>query len=107
MPLTQYGTDVIKFGAVTTNNNFVMASDLTVTRDGASLAVKQSPTVNDNGDLRQINMASAPTADMQIATKKYVDDKEFILQSTTPGSSKKFKITVDDSGVLSAAEVTE
>lgn len=107
MPLTQYGTDVIKFGAATTNNNFVMASDLTVTRDGAFLAVKQSPTVNDNGDLRQINMASAPTADMQIATKKYVDDKEFILQSTTPGSSKKFKITVDDSGVLSAAEVTE
>lgn len=107
MPLTQYGTDVIKFGAVTTNNNFVMASDLTVTRDGAFLVVKQSPTVNDNGDLRQINMASAPTADMQIATKKYVDDKEFILQSTTPGSSKKFKITVDDSGVLSAVEVTE
>lgn len=33
--------------------------------------------------------------------------KEFILQSTTPGSSKKFKITVDDSGVLSAVEITE
>lgn len=39
--------------------------------------------------------------------KKYVDDKEFILKSTTPGSAKKFKITVDDAGTLSAAEVTE
>lgn len=30
-----------------------------------------------------------------------------ILQSTTPNSTKKFKITVDDAGTLSAAEVTE
>lgn len=74
MPLTQYDTDVMKFGAVTTKNNFVMAADLTVARDVAFLVVKQSPTVYDNGALRQINMASAPTADMQIATKKYVDD---------------------------------
>lgn len=33
--------------------------------------------------------------------------KECILQSTTPNSTKKFKITVDDSGALSAVEVTE
>lgn len=29
-----------------------------------------------------------------------------ILQSTTPNSTKKFKITVDDAGILSAMEVT-
>lgn len=29
-----------------------------------------------------------------------------ILQSTTPGITKKFKITVDDAGALSAVEVT-
>lgn len=29
-----------------------------------------------------------------------------ILESTTPGSTKKFKITVDDTGALSAVEVT-
>lgn len=39
--------------------------------------------------------------------KKYVDGKEFILQSTTPNSTKKFKITVDDTGALSAVEVTK
>lgn len=34
-------------------------------------------------------------------------DKEFILTSSTEGSTKKFKITVDDSGVLTATEVVE
>ena len=63
--------------------------------------------LNASGKLEQQTMASAPTEDMHIATKKYVDDKECILQSTTLGSVKKFKITVDDSGALSAVEVTE
>lgn len=57
--------------------------------------------------LPQHEMSAVPTKDMEIAVKKYVDDKECILQSTTPGSIKKFKITVDDSGTLSAVEVTE
>lgn len=63
-------------------------------------------SLDTEGKLPQVSMASAPTRDMQIATKKYVDDKEFILQSTTPNSTKKFKITVDDTGALSATEVT-
>ena len=33
-------------------------------------------------------------------------DKEFILASSTEGSTKKFKITVDDSGTLTATEIT-
>lgn len=33
-------------------------------------------------------------------------DKEIILSSSTSGSIKKFKITVDDSGTISATEVT-
>ena len=33
-------------------------------------------------------------------------DKEIILSSATSGSLKKFKITVDDSGTISATEVT-
>ena len=33
-------------------------------------------------------------------------DKEIILKSSTSGSTKKFKITVDDSGNLTATEVT-
>ena len=36
-----------------------------------------------------------------------VRGKAMILQSSTEGSDKRFKITVDDNGTLSAAEITE
>lgn len=42
-----------------------------------------------------------------IATKEYVDIKGVVVKSSTAGSTKKFKITVDDTGALSAVEVTE
>lgn len=46
-----------------------------------------------------------------LATTVYVDNaianKEFILNSTTEGSTKKFRVTVDDTGTLTAVEVTE
>ena len=46
-----------------------------------------------------------------LASETYVDDKiatmEFILNSSTEGSTKKFKITVDDTGTLTAVEVVE
>jgi hypothetical protein len=46
-----------------------------------------------------------------LATTAYVDNaianKEFILNSTTEGSTKKFRVTVDDTGTLTAVEVTE
>lgn len=73
--------------------------------------------------------AFTPTADYQPATKKYVDDHtpskisklendsnyitaahvydEILISSSTPNSTKKFKITVDDTGALTATEVTE
>ena len=34
------------------------------------------------------------------------DDKEIIFASSTADSTKKFRITVDDSGTLTATEVT-
>lgn len=77
-----------------------------VMESGPVLYTASTPTNNPDGTMPQVSMAAEPTEDMQIATKKYVDDKEFILQSTTPNSTKKFKITVDDTGALSAAEVT-
>lgn len=42
----------------------------------------------------------------RIATKEYVDNKEVVVKSSTAGSTKEFKITVDDTGALSAVEVT-
>lgn len=37
---------------------------------------------------------------------EYTSPKETILRSSTSGSTKKFKITVDDTGTISATEVT-
>lgn len=34
-------------------------------------------------------------------------DKEIILASSTPGSTKKIRITVDDTGTLKATDVTD
>lgn len=46
-----------------------------------------------------------------LATEEYVDNavanKEFILNSITEGSTKRFRVTVDDTGTLTAVEVAE
>ena len=56
------------------------------------------------------NKPTIPSID-GLATTAYVDNavanKEFILGSTTEGSTKKFRVTVDDSGTLTAVEITE
>lgn len=47
----------------------------------------------------------------KLATEEYVDGRiqedAVIINSSTPNSTKKFKIAVDDSGVISATEVVE
>ena len=40
------------------------------------------------------------------AIGEYADTAEYIIHSSTSGSTKKFKIIVDDSGIISATEVT-
>ena len=43
---------------------------------------------------------------IDVAIDKYADTAEYIIPSSTQGSTKKFKITVDDTGTLSATEIT-
>ena len=58
-----------------------------------------------------LKWVGAPIDDTDAVNKKYVDakvsDTELILGSSTASSNKRFKITVDDSGTISATEVTE
>ena len=42
---------------------------------------------------------------IDVAIYEYADTAEYIIPSSTQGSTKKFKITVDDSGTLTATEV--
>lgn len=109
LQLAAYSVSFVRFVgmAMSDERDCAITFELIVKSDIATYSISYLPAADTYGFMPQVSMLSLPTEDTQIATKKYVDDKEFILQSTTPGSSKKFKITVDDSGVLSAAEVTE
>ena len=42
-----------------------------------------------------------------IAANYNTAPKEIVMSSSTPDSTKKFKITVVDAGTISAAEITE
>ena len=108
LPLVSSDTDAVAFAAVgDVSDGTITSIGIFITADDTILFNRSaSPTINSDGALIQYPMESDPISPMQIATKKYVDDKECILQSTTPGSTKKFKITVDDSGAISATEVT-
>ena len=67
-----------------------------------------------------VEQTSAPTTDYELhlyryvpagivkIPKEYVEGMEegMIINSSTPDSTKKFKITVDDTGAISATEVT-
>ena len=69
-----------------------------------STGVYLSATINDMGDGDMyLQVQHVNTID-----KKFIPSElnEMILPSSTSGSSKKFKITVDDTGTISATEVT-
>lgn len=57
-------------------------------------------------EARPLN-GTAPGMPLDFETTNEPVFKSVILKSTTEGSTKKFKITVDDSGTISATEVTE
>ena len=75
------------------------------TTDGSTKFITMA--VDDNGDISTrvgFNLSN------KFATEAYVDgriqENAVIIKSSTPHSTKKFKITVDDNGTLTATEVT-
>ena len=61
---------------------------------------------NKNGEIEVTKRDSGLTSGGDITTIFQNGDDSMILKSSTAGSTKKFKITVDDSGTLTATEVT-
>ena len=108
LPFVGDFTDMLAFATVADVSDGTISSiGIAITADDTILFNHAaSPVINSDGFMNQYPMESDPVSPMQIATKKYVDNKECILKSTTPDSTKKFKITVDDSGNISATEVT-
>ena len=67
-----------------------------------------TPLINTTYYLSSDNMIARGN---EIATlngyvKAMIDNTEYIIPSSTPNSTKKFKITVDDNGTITATEVT-
>lgn len=67
------GTDFI-FGMVGPSGSGAVLTSITVSEGGAQFNHQRLLATGTDGVLPQQTMAFAPTADMQIATKKYVDD---------------------------------
>lgn len=86
----------------------VGAVPTTRTVNGKALSGNITLNASDVGALP--NTTTIPSID-GLATTTYVDNavanKEFILNSTTEGSTKKFRVTVDDTGTLTAVEIVE
>lgn len=112
LPLFNSTSTEIQFTAFDYNNglNRAQTYKLVVTTAESVLATGSAPMLTVDNTLRQVEMEAGPSFDMEIATKKYVDDKfsdkELILSSSTAGSTKKFKLTIDDTGTLTASEIT-
>ena len=67
-----------------------------------------TPEINTTYYLSSGNMIIRETelATLNGHVKAMIEASEYIIPSSTSGSTKKFKITVDDTGTISATEVT-
>ena len=67
-----------------------------------------TPSINTTYYLSSDNMIAhgSDIANLNGYIKNMINNTECIIPSSTPNSTKKFKITVDDSGAISATEVT-
>lgn len=84
------------------SNGRVYYSSLNLTDEDAPVWTKESSQImlNNGGALEQQTMASAPTSDMQIATKKYVDD-------ALDGKAGTAVATVSANGLMSKNDKTK
>ena len=85
-PIVGYGSFYFQYGKTGSGNS--EAYERLETHDGLKFTTKNA---NEDAVMRKVVLEG---------------DKEIILSSSTSGSTKKFKITVDDSGTLSTTEVT-
>ena len=84
------GTGGTFTGTPQINKTYYLSSD--------NMIVRETETATLNGYVNSI---------VDNAIEKYADTGEYIIPSSTEGSTKKFKIIVDDSGAISATEVKQ
>ena len=85
------------FGSYGPGENGVALSFMLVSKQGAHPIVLDALTANTDGTLSQREMATDPVSDMQIATRKYVDD-------ALDGKAGTAVATTSTNGLMSAAD---
>lgn len=93
--------------------NIDMDSDSEISVYRLSMLFRQSfGAGNFSAGNYKIESVGKPTNDSDAATKGYVDNiltagnkDSVVIKSSTPNSDKKFRITVDDAGAITATEV--
>ena len=109
-------TLIVEFSANVSGENVSVQMQSTVTNgdngeeeSDVSVTVTRNKAVPapDTAAVGQILKVKTVDADRKITeTEAVTMPEDVIIQSSTEGSTKKFKITVDDSGTISATEVT-
>ena len=94
-----------------TTNMAGFSGDYIQADDAIVLKLKDAPEylyikANTDGEINVIKRRYGQASGGDITTLFKNGDDSMILKSSTEGSTKKFKITVDDTGTLSATEVT-
>lgn len=100
------GDTIFAFVVATDGNNGISADKIRLSRNGIdfnseNVVIRSFNPGHHSVDAIQLNSSTSHGVMVEI-TKKAC----FVLPSSTPGSTKKFRITVDDSGTLKAKEVT-
>lgn len=76
LQLAAYSVSFVRFVGMAMSDNMdsAITFELNVNSDNASYSVSFLPAADTYGFIPQVSMLSAPVNDMEIATKKYVDD---------------------------------
>lgn len=103
------------FSGETQVMNIIMKSDSDI-HGTAELLLSRPADIVGGGDFNaenhKIMNVKEPTGNSDAATKSYADkiltvgnNDSVVIKSSTPNSTKKFRITVDDAGAITATEV--
>lgn len=84
LPLISNTPDSALFAAIAPGSPFANVVSVNALGNRTYFDIMGIPTLDSNGTMPQVPMASAPTEDMQIATKQYVDAQagDFIVTAT-------------------------
>ena len=101
--VTSLTTDHLTIAGNVGNNSCIAANVNARSSTNASLVIKHSGVYT---ELESNGVINCPNYTLEISgTSGVRSNSGIILRSSTFGSAKKFKITVDDSGAISATEV--